>query len=102
MGSPWLAGAWLVDLVIAMTLVEGVVLAVWHRTTGRGVAPRDFVPSLASGLALMLALRTALDGPPGAGVALALLAAGAAHVVDLRRRWNRPQAPAGRPLSRRR
>jgi len=101
-GSAWLAGAWLVDLVIAMTLVEAVVLAVWHRATGRGVAPRDFVPSLASGLALMLALRTALEGPPGAGVAVALLAAGAAHVVDLRRRWKRPQTPEGRPLPRRR
>jgi hypothetical protein len=90
--TPWLAWAagWrLIDLVIVITLLEGVALALHHRMTGRGLAPADFMPSLASGLALMIALRAALDGAPAAWVAAALMLAGLAHAADLRRRWRR-------------
>ena len=83
-GSGW---SWLVDLVIAMTVLEAAALAIHHRLTGRGVAPRDFLPNLVSGLALMLALRAAIGGTAGGWLPAALLLAGLAHAVDLRRRW---------------
>lgn len=77
----------LIDLVIAITVLEGLALTAWHRRTGRGMAPVEFWPNLASGLALMLALRAALGGLPWGFVAAGLLAAGLLHAADLRRRW---------------
>ncbi len=77
----------LIDLVIAFTLFEIVVLALYHRATGRGLAPADFLPSLAAGLALMFAVRAGISGAGWPWVAAGLLAAGLAHAVDVRRRW---------------
>ncbi|MBG6078596.1 hypothetical protein [Rubrivivax gelatinosus] len=79
----------LVDLVIAVTLLEALVLWIWHARTGRGLAPRDFVANLCAGLALMLAVRAALAGAAWTWVAAGLAAAGVAHLLDLRRRWRR-------------
>lgn len=79
----------LIDLVIAITLLEAAVLALYHRRTGRGIAPHDLVPALGAGLALMLALRAALGDAAWTWVAAALLAAGVAHLADMRRRWKR-------------
>ena len=83
----WISPATLIDLVIGLTLAEATFLAVHHRWTGRGVAPREFLPNLVSGLALMLALRAGLAGAGGGWVAAGLLLAGLAHAVDLHRRW---------------
>ncbi|MBW0170539.1 MAG: hypothetical protein ACT6SF_09810 [Hydrogenophaga sp.] len=86
MASLWY-GAWLVDAAIAITLVEWLALAVYHRITAQGITPKDFQWNLASGLCLMLALRCALQDaawPWGAGC---LAASGAAHVTYLRQRW---------------
>ena len=77
----------LIDLVIAVTVLEGLALAAYHWRTGRGMAPRDFVPNLAAGLALMLALRAGQSSAAWHWVAMALMAAGLAHATDLRRRW---------------
>jgi hypothetical protein len=79
----------LVDIAIALTLVEGVALYAYHRFTGRGVAPRDFALNLFSGLCLMLALRFALSGIGWIGIATCLSAAGLAHAADIVRRWKR-------------
>ncbi len=79
----------LVDLVIAFTLIEGAALLLLHRATGRGVAPRDFVLNMVSGLCLMFALRAQVHDAGLAWVATCLLAAGAAHATDLWRRWRR-------------
>jgi hypothetical protein len=81
----------LIDLVIALTLVEIVLLALYHRRTGRGLPPQDFLPALGAGLALMLAVRAALGDATWAWVAAALMAAGLAHLADMRRRWPRPR-----------
>ena len=78
-----------VDLAIAMTVMEGVVLAVYHRATGRGVAPKQYVLNVLSGLCLMLALRFALTGSAWLWVALALSASGVIHAVDMVSRWQR-------------
>jgi hypothetical protein len=80
---------WLVDGVIAFLVVEVLALAVHHRLSGRGIAPREFVLNALSGLCLMLALRAALSGGAVSWIALALTAAGMAHGADLWLRWRR-------------
>ena len=73
-----------VDAVLVVTLLEAAALLAYHRRTGKGLAPRDFVANLLAGLCLMLALRAALAAAPVAWAAAALVAAGAAHAADLR------------------
>jgi hypothetical protein len=79
----------LIDMVIVMTLCEVLLLGLYHRQTGRGVAPGDFMPSLVAGLALMLAVRAGISDAGWGWMSAALLCAGLAHMADLRRRWNR-------------
>jgi hypothetical protein len=80
---------WLVDAVIALTLIEALVLWLYHRRSGRGVAFSEIGLNLVSGLCLMLALRVALAGNSLWLVAAALAAAGILHALDIRRRWRR-------------
>ncbi len=79
----------LIDFVIAFTVVEGAALALYHRATGKGVAPREFALNMASGLCLMLALRSLVQVAGAPWIALCLLAAGLAHGTDLLLRWRR-------------
>ncbi len=88
-----LAAGW-IDVVLALTALEAVALALYHRLTGRGIAPADFALTLASGAALLLALRSTLAGGFGAAAAAWLLAGGVAHAADLRRRWEARRARA--------
>lgn len=76
-----------VDLILGLTLLEGLALALLHRRTGRGVAPADLVPNLLAGACLLLAVRGALTGAWWGWVALLLAASLLAHLADLRRRW---------------
>jgi hypothetical protein len=93
-----LALADIVDIVIAVTLVEALVLVLCHRVFGTGVAPRDWVLNLSSGLCLMLALRCGVRDAPLPWTLLFLAAAGLAHGSDLWRRWRRrPVAGAATP-----
>lgn len=78
-------GTTAIDLILAGMILEGFCLAAWHRWTGRFVGPRKFLPNLASGMALLLAMRLALAGAWSLA-AVALLAAGVAHVLDLLQR----------------
>jgi hypothetical protein len=73
----------LVDLVIVLTLVEATALVIYRQRTGRGIALRDFVPNMSSGLCLMLALRCLAADSGLASIALCLLAAGVAHGTDI-------------------
>ena len=86
MDAPFSGPIW-VDLIIAFTLLEGLALALYFRATARGVSPSQFGATLASGLCLMFALRSALAGSGAVWIGLGLLAAGAAHGLDLWRRW---------------
>jgi len=79
----------LVDLVIAITVVEFAALLVYHRATGRGVAPREFAANMVSGLLLMAALRCFAHDAAAWWTVLCLLGAGAAHTTDLWMRWRR-------------
>jgi hypothetical protein len=85
----------LIDAVILLTVCECLLLALYHRRTGRGMAPRDFLPNLCAGLALMLALRAGLSSAGWGWVAAALMASGLLHATDLRGRWLR-QRPVER------
>ena len=79
---------WVLDLAIGMTVIEGVVLDARARRVRRagGTAPLVW-PDLAAGMALMFAARTALQGGAPIPMAMCMLAALAAHLVDLRARW---------------
>lgn len=79
----------LVHAVIALTVLEGLGLYVFHRTTGRGLPPGAYLLNLLSGLALMLALRSSLAGQMVPITMGWLAVAGAAHGSDLWRRWRR-------------
>jgi len=83
--APVLAG--LVAAATAAMALETVVLLVLHHRTGSGLPPRTLLPTVAAGGCLMLALHAALVGAPAGWLLLLLGAAGAAHVLDLRRRW---------------
>jgi len=65
---------WLVHMVIAVLLAEVLLLAV----AGRGWL-RSLAPHLLAGLALLLALRSALAGEGTASCAAWLMVAGLAH-----------------------
>ncbi|PKO42302.1 MAG: hypothetical protein CVU30_11085 [Betaproteobacteria bacterium HGW-Betaproteobacteria-3] len=84
----------LVNVIIALTVVEGFALALYHRITGRGVPPRDYALNLLAGLFLMLAIRGVLTGAGWYWTASALAAAGIAHCADLWSRWLRQKRDA--------
>jgi hypothetical protein len=79
----WVVGGGLVDTIIAITLIETAGLLALYYTKKRGLAPRDYLLNVASGLCLMLALRCALLGSEWYLISLFLLAAGFAHVADI-------------------
>jgi hypothetical protein len=87
--------AQLIDLVLAFTLLEGAALLLYHRVTGKGVAPRDFLVNMVSGLCLMLALRGLARDAGSTWIATCLLAAGLAHGADMLQRWRRSALPRG-------
>ncbi len=82
-----ISGVRLIDIVIVATLVEWGALALLWRHSGRGVPPGVLTWILLPGLCLMLAVRSAMVGAPWYWLALLLLGAGVAHLVDLRGRW---------------
>lgn len=76
----------LVDLVLAVSLIELLWLLLRRRT---GFA--NLAPNLLAGLSLTLALRLSLVGASGAWIVLCLAAAGIAHLLDLLARRRHPQ-----------
>lgn len=75
------------DLVLAVLVLEGLVLFVVRRRTGRGPDPWVVLPFLVAGGFLTLALRAALTDASWPWMAVALLGALLAHGVDLALRW---------------
>jgi hypothetical protein len=80
----------IVDLILLLIGLELLALAMWRKLGRSGPAPGAVLPYLASGAALLLALRLALTGGAWPAIAGALLAAFAAHLYDLYRRWPAP------------
>ncbi|MET0721402.1 MAG: hypothetical protein ABWY64_11290 [Tardiphaga sp.] len=85
--AEWFASGRLVDLILALVVVEVIVLALYWRATRRGVPPADLLPNILAGAFLLLALRLSLGGFGWQPCCACLAAAGVAHLVDLRRRW---------------
>jgi hypothetical protein len=75
------------DVVIAMTVLEAVLLVAYHRRTGRGLSGRDVLAPLASGMFLVLGFRLYTLGADWMWIGLCLLGAFVTHLADLIRRW---------------
>lgn len=85
-----------IDLLIAFTLLEALVLWLWHRAGRGGVAPQSLLPNMGAGLCLMAALRCSLAGADWPWIAAWVCGSGLAHAWDLKRRWQRrPSDAAG-------
>ena len=76
----------IIDVILVLMLLEGLVLLVLFRRTGKGMAPLDYLVNALPGACLMLALRAALVGAGWVWVAGALLAALLMHWLELWRR----------------
>jgi hypothetical protein len=85
--ADWFASGRIIDAILLLVLAEAVAIAVYHRSTGRGIALREVVWTLASGVSLMIALRIALTGGAWYAVAAPLTAALITHLVDLAQKW---------------
>jgi len=79
----------IVDIVLAVLILEVVMLAFWHRRTGRGVAALPAMLNAGAGGSLALALRAALVGDGWQWVTVWVLCALVFHAADLARRWSR-------------
>jgi hypothetical protein len=85
-----LADGSLLLAIVALIALEAVALLwLWHRR-GTGLAPREYLGNLVSGGLLMMAVRAALLDQPWVLVAMWLLGALFAHVIDVLLRWRRP------------
>ncbi len=73
----------IVDLILAVIVLEAAVLIARYRATGRGLTPGELIAALIPGALLLLAVRTALTGSWWGWSALALAAAGVAHTADI-------------------
>jgi hypothetical protein len=82
----------IVDIVLAVLVLEVVLLAAWHRRTGRGVAALPAFLNAGAGGSLALALRAALTDGGWPWITGWLLCALGFHAADLARRWSREDA----------
>jgi uncharacterized protein involved in cysteine biosynthesis len=81
------------NLVLAVSIFEGLLLFSYHRVTGNGLSPEQYLLNLIAGLCLMLALRSVtaeVTSLPMLNVLLPLflVSAGVAHWTDLYKRWH--------------
>ncbi len=73
-----------IDLILAGIVLEALGLYAAQRAGWvRGFAVVDWLPGLASGALIMLALRGAISGAPWPLLSVLLLSSGAVHVLDL-------------------
>jgi hypothetical protein len=77
------------DVILVVMIAEALLLLLYRKVTGRGPAAADLFVMLLAGGCLVLALRAVLTGSTWPVVALCLLAALFAHLIDLYRRWPR-------------
>lgn len=77
----------IVDLIVAIVIVEALLLSIYRWRTARGVEIVDLLNMLLPGLFLLLALRGALVGAHWIWIAGFLVLSLVTHLADLRRRW---------------
>lgn len=73
----------IVDVIVALVALEALLLVALRLRFGRGPTPAALLSNLASGAALMLAVRAALTGADWPIVAAWLLAALLAHLTEM-------------------
>jgi hypothetical protein len=81
------AGGRVIDLILGGVAIEAFAVVSWRLASGHGPTPTPFLANLLSGAFLLIALRNALAVAPWPWIACCLLAALAAHLVDLAGRW---------------
>jgi hypothetical protein len=81
-----LASGRLIDVALAVLLLEAVGLVGARRVLGRGLRPLDVFGQLSAGLLLLLAVRCEATGADYRWTLLLLTASFPAHVFDLGRR----------------
>jgi hypothetical protein len=79
----------LVDFVLIVVVLEAAGLFLLWRHSKQGIAPFDLLPNLCAGTFLLLALRATLARESWMMACGYLVAAGAAHLIDVRRRWRK-------------
>jgi len=80
----WLRAPLLYDAILALLVVEGAVLARWHRSRGRGVLLPQLASFLGAGAGFTLACRAFAAGWPSWTLGVALSASGICHLLHLR------------------
>ncbi len=78
-----------VDLILLFVAVEAAILIVWFARSGRRASIAPLIANLASGAALMLAVRAAIVSDPWPVIAACLLASFFAHATELALRLRR-------------
>lgn len=90
--TAFLAPGRLLELIIAGVVLEGVLLCLYRRRTGRGMPTAEVVAFLGAGLALLVAARAAVASTATGAQTLVFAAAMAAalgcHVWHVRQRWD--------------
>ena len=88
----------LIDLILLLIAAEAVGIFLLHRLDRRRPGPRDLYPNLASGAALMYAVKLALQGAAWYALAACLALAFLAHLTDLSLRYGAsPKIQLGQP-----
>jgi hypothetical protein len=77
----------IVDVALAVLVIEILWLSWRYRRTGRGLPPGLLFTNAGAGGSLMLALKAVLTGAGWPWIAAALLASLVFHVADLHHRW---------------
>lgn len=83
----WISSGRIADAILLLMLAEGAALTIFYRALGRGPDPKRVWTNLLAGAALVLALRSALNGEGWQMIAVWLSAGLAAHAADLYVRW---------------
>jgi RsiW-degrading membrane proteinase PrsW (M82 family) len=76
-----------VDLVLAVMVVEALLLWFYHRSTGKGLTAVEIIITMLAGVFLLIAMRAALTGGDWTLIAMCLTASFAVHLTDLALRW---------------
>ncbi len=79
----------IVDFMILFVVIEVIVLTVYWRRTGQGIAFVPLLVNIGAGGSLMLALGATLKGFAPEIIALCLISSLVFHVSDLIIRWKR-------------
>ncbi len=99
--AEWFSSGLIIDAILVLVVLEAAALLWWNRRTGRGPAPLPLLCNLASGAALMLAVRASLTDSGWPIVAACLFGSLLAHVgelaIRLRRTSRRETQPQPEP-----